>query len=178
MASELDAGLRPALPALVEPDERGDPMSPLRWTTKSTRNLAAELTRQGHRVSADTVVGLLREEGFSLQANVKTVEGSQHPDRNAQSRPTRRIMPRTRGPVRETALPAFPLPCGPPPVERPFTRRKPSRVPMGGLCARTRVRGPRLCRSPRGPAPGVPQEPGRGAERASRRIEYGGSATR
>ncbi|WP_238426872.1 ISAzo13 family transposase [Streptomyces adustus] len=85
-ASELDAGLRPALLALVEPDERGDPMSPLRWTTKSTRKLAAELTRQGHRVSADTVAGLLREEGFSLQANAKTIEGTQHPDRDAQFR--------------------------------------------------------------------------------------------
>ncbi|EXU66747.1 lipoprotein [Streptomyces sp. PRh5] len=48
-AVDLDRGLRPALLALVEPDERGDPMSPLRWTVKSTRNLAAELTRQGHR---------------------------------------------------------------------------------------------------------------------------------
>ncbi|MFJ2630327.1 ISAzo13 family transposase, partial [Streptomyces sp. NPDC087532] len=61
----------------------GDPMSPLRWTTKSTRNLAAELTRQGHRVCADTVGDLLREEGFSLQANAKTIEGAQHPDRDA-----------------------------------------------------------------------------------------------
>ncbi|XIG79576.1 ISAzo13 family transposase [Streptomyces sp. SGAir0957] len=85
-AVDLDPGLRPALLALVEPDERGDPMSPLRWTTKSTRKLAAELTRQGHRVSADTVAGLLREEGFSLQANVKTIEGAQHPDRDAQFR--------------------------------------------------------------------------------------------
>ncbi|MDX3452095.1 ISAzo13 family transposase [Streptomyces sp. ME02-8801-2C] len=85
-ATELDAGLLPALLALVEPDERGDPMSPLRWTTKSTRKLAAELTRQGHRVSADTVAGLLREEGFSLQANAKTIEGAQHPDRDAQFR--------------------------------------------------------------------------------------------
>ncbi|MFD7432944.1 ISAzo13 family transposase [Streptomyces sp. NPDC059818] len=85
-AAELDSGLRPALLALVEPDERGDPMSPLRWTTKSTRKLAAELTRQGHRVSADTVAGLLREEGFSLQANAKTIEGAQHPDRDAQFR--------------------------------------------------------------------------------------------
>jgi hypothetical protein len=84
--TELDAGLRPALLALVEPDERGDPMSPLRWTTKSTRKLAAELTGQGHRVSADTVAGLLREEGFSLQANAKTIEGAQHPDRDAQFR--------------------------------------------------------------------------------------------
>ncbi|MFB8183692.1 ISAzo13 family transposase, partial [Streptomyces sp. NPDC055966] len=71
---------------LVEPDMRGDPMSPLRWTTKSTRNLADELTRQGHKVSADTVGDLLREAGFSLQANSKTVEGKQHPDRDAQFR--------------------------------------------------------------------------------------------
>ncbi|MFD5066095.1 ISAzo13 family transposase, partial [Streptomyces sp. NPDC058394] len=85
-AADLDAGLRPALLALVEPDMRGDPMSPLRWTTKSTRNLAGELTRQGHKVSADTVGDLLREEGFSLQANSKTVEGKQHPDRDAQFR--------------------------------------------------------------------------------------------
>lgn len=60
-------------------------MSPLR-STKSTRNLAAELTRQGHSVSADTVGDLLREEGFSLQANAKTIEGKQHPDRDAQFR--------------------------------------------------------------------------------------------
>ena len=55
-AAEVDSGLLPALMALVEPDERGDPMSPLRWTTKSLRHLAGELTRQGHRVSAPTVV--------------------------------------------------------------------------------------------------------------------------
>ncbi len=61
-------------------------MSPLRWTVKSTRTLAQELTRAGHRVSADTVADLLREEGFSLQANAKTIEGSQHPDRDAQFR--------------------------------------------------------------------------------------------
>lgn len=84
--TELNPGLRPALLALVEPDERGDPMSPLRWTVKSTRTLAQELTLAGHRVSADTVAALLREEGFSLQANAKTIEGSQHPDRDAQFR--------------------------------------------------------------------------------------------
>ena len=83
-AADLDPGLRPALMALVEPDVRGDPMSPLRWTTKSTRKLADELTRAGHTVSADTVGDLLREEGFSLQANAKTIEGTQHPDRDAQ----------------------------------------------------------------------------------------------
>jgi len=85
-AADLDPGLHPALLALVEPDERGDPMSPLRWTTKSTRKLAAELTRQGHRVGADTVGDLLREEGFSLQGNAKTIEGRRHPDRDAQFR--------------------------------------------------------------------------------------------
>jgi hypothetical protein len=85
-AADLDPGLRPALLAMVEPEERGDPMSPLRWTTKSTRNLAAELTRQGHRVGADTVGDLLREEGFSLQGNAKTIEGQRHPDRDAQFR--------------------------------------------------------------------------------------------
>src|ERR687887_1486589 len=53
-AAEVDPGLRPALLALVEPDMRGDPMSPLRWTTKSTRKLAEELTGQGHKVGADT----------------------------------------------------------------------------------------------------------------------------
>jgi hypothetical protein len=84
---DKDPGLVPALLALVEPEERGDPGSPIRWTTRSTRSLAAELTRQGHRAGADTVGDLLREEGFSLQANVKTLEGKkQHPDRDAQFR--------------------------------------------------------------------------------------------
>jgi transposase len=85
-AADADPGLRPALLALAEPAERGDPMSPLRWTTKSTRSLADELTRQGHKVSADTVGDLLREEGFSLQGNAKTLEGTRHPDRDAQFR--------------------------------------------------------------------------------------------
>jgi hypothetical protein len=85
-AGVLDPGLVPALLALVEPDERGDPESPLRWTTKSLRHLAGELTRQGHPVSAPTVGSLLRENGFSLQGNAKTLEGEQHPDRDAQFR--------------------------------------------------------------------------------------------
>jgi Rhodopirellula transposase DDE domain len=85
-AEEFDPGLVPALLALVEPDERGDPQSPLRWTVKSLRALAVELTGRGHPVSAPTVGRLLREAGFSLQANVKTLEGKQHPDRDAQFR--------------------------------------------------------------------------------------------
>lgn len=84
--AQNDPGVVTALLGLVEPDVRGDPMSPLRWTTKSTRRLADELTRQGHRIGADTVADLLRAEGFSLQANSKTVEGKQHPDRDAQFR--------------------------------------------------------------------------------------------
>jgi Rhodopirellula transposase DDE domain len=84
--AELDPGLRAALSALVEPDVRGDPESPLRWTTKSTRKLAEELTGAGHRISADTVADLLRGEGFSLQGNAKTLEGKQNPDRDAQFR--------------------------------------------------------------------------------------------
>jgi hypothetical protein len=84
---DKDPGLVPALLALVEPEERGDPESPLRWTTKSTRNLAGELTRQGHRVGADTVGDLLREQGFSLQGNAKVLEGKkQHPARDVQFR--------------------------------------------------------------------------------------------
>jgi hypothetical protein len=72
------------LEALVEPTTRGDPMSPLRWTCKSTRQLATELVRQGHRVSHTTVAEVLHALNYSLQATRKTQEGSQHPDRDAQ----------------------------------------------------------------------------------------------
>ena len=85
-AAELDRDLVPALLALVEPDERGDPESPLRWTTKLLRHLAGELGREGHRASAPTVGRLLRDNGFSLQGNAKVLEGQQHPDRDAQFR--------------------------------------------------------------------------------------------
>jgi Rhodopirellula transposase DDE domain len=85
-SADGDPGLVPALLALVEPEELGDPVSPLRWTVKSTRTLAGELTRQGHKVSADTVGDLLRGQGFSLQGSARTVEGKQHPDRDAQFR--------------------------------------------------------------------------------------------
>lgn len=75
-----------ALLRLVDPETRGDPMSPLVWTTKSTRNLAQALKDQGHQVSHDVVATLLHESGYSLQANVKTREGSHHEDRDAQFR--------------------------------------------------------------------------------------------
>lgn len=75
-----------ALKSLVDSGTRGDPMSPLRWTCKSTRIVAEELSRQGYAVSANTVGRLLRECGYSLQANRKTIEGKQHPDRDAQFR--------------------------------------------------------------------------------------------
>jgi hypothetical protein len=81
---DTDLNLWPALDALIEPLTRGDPESPLRWTCKSTRRLAEELTGQGHPVSARTVAALLHELGYSLQANCKTREGENHPDRNAQ----------------------------------------------------------------------------------------------
>jgi len=83
---DVDPALVPALLALVEPDQRGDPQSPLRWTVKSTRNLAGELTRQGRRVGSDTVAALLKAEGFSLQGTSRTTEGARHPDRDAQFR--------------------------------------------------------------------------------------------
>jgi hypothetical protein len=82
--TEADPALLPALEALTDPATRGDPGSPLRWTCKSTRRLAAELARQGHPVSDRTVARLLHEAGYSLQANRKTREGAAHPDRNAQ----------------------------------------------------------------------------------------------
>jgi hypothetical protein len=74
------------LEALIEPTTRGDPQSPLRWTCKSTRNLAEALSRQGHRVSYQTVALLLHDLGYSLQALRKTREGGSHPDRDAQFR--------------------------------------------------------------------------------------------
>jgi hypothetical protein len=82
--TETDPALLAALLGLVEPTRRGDPCSPLCWTTLSTRKLAAELTAAGHRVGPDTVARLLHESGFSLQANAKTIEGGQHPDRDGQ----------------------------------------------------------------------------------------------
>jgi len=83
-ATEADPDLEASLEQLVDPVTRGDPMSPLRWTCKSTAQLARELTRQGHPVSPRTVGRLLKASGYSLQGNRKTKEGKDHPDRNAQ----------------------------------------------------------------------------------------------
>ncbi len=79
-----DPGVLAALLALIEPTTRGDPESPLRWTCKSTTQLADELRRQDHPVSPRTVATLLKGAGYSLQANHKTREGTAHPDRDAQ----------------------------------------------------------------------------------------------
>jgi DNA-binding phage protein len=79
-----DPGLLPCLLSLVEPGERGDPMSPLRWTCKSLRQLSTELAEKGHQVSRTVIGELLRAEKFSLQANSKTEEGGGHEDRDAQ----------------------------------------------------------------------------------------------
>jgi Rhodopirellula transposase DDE domain len=81
---EREPGLSEALDALIDPVTRGDPESPLRWTSKSAAKLAAALTEMGHRVVDRTVLRLLKAKGYSLQANKKTREGAQHPDRDAQ----------------------------------------------------------------------------------------------
>jgi len=79
-----DTGLVPDLEQLIEPATRGDPESPLRWTSKSIRRLSAELIRSGHKTSPRGVARLLIDMGYSLHANRKTREGTEHPDRNAQ----------------------------------------------------------------------------------------------
>lgn len=81
---EKDASLLHDVDALVEPSTRGDPMSPLRWTCKSTYRLAEELKREGHSVSQRSVCDLLKRAGFSLQSTRKTREGGKHEDRDAQ----------------------------------------------------------------------------------------------
>jgi transposase len=81
---EVDPTILDDLDQLIAPDTRGDPMSPLRWTCKSTRQLAAALQQRGHRISHQLVAELLRSSGYSLQGNAKTLEGKQHPDRDAQ----------------------------------------------------------------------------------------------
>jgi transposase len=84
--AQTDPGLRPALVGLVEDSTRGDPESPLVWTTKSVKKLAEQLAALGHRCSPQSAWRLLHEEGFSTQANAKVTEGRRHPDRDAQFR--------------------------------------------------------------------------------------------
>ena len=83
-SAEQNPGLLKELERLVDPATRGDPMSPLRWSSKSTAKLAEELCRQGYKISARTVADMLQQQDYSLQANRKTREGSSHPDRDAQ----------------------------------------------------------------------------------------------
>jgi hypothetical protein len=85
-AIDLDPEMLVVLDSLVEPESRGDPMSPLRWTLKSTRVLAVELTRLGHRAGSSLVGRMIDYMGYSLQANVKVTEGAQYPDRDGQFR--------------------------------------------------------------------------------------------
>jgi hypothetical protein len=85
-AEAVNPGLVDTLDELIDPETRGDPESPLRWTTKSTRNLAGELTAKGHKVSHSVVGKVLRWLGYSLQGTRKMLEGAQHPDRDAQFR--------------------------------------------------------------------------------------------
>src|SRR5580704_12363245 len=84
--AQADPGLVPALLSLVEDSTRGDPESPLAWTTKSAKKLSDELAAQGHACSPQTAWRLLHEQGFSTQANAKVAEGRRHPDRDAQFR--------------------------------------------------------------------------------------------
>jgi len=83
-AIDKQPGLLLALDELVRPESRGDPMSPLRWTSKSVRELSAALGAQGWSASPELVRRLLHQIGYSLQAPAKQIEGSEHPDRDAQ----------------------------------------------------------------------------------------------
>ncbi len=83
-AVQADPSLQSDLESLVEPTERGDPESPLRWTCKSTRKLAEQLRTKGHRIGERTVSAILRDRGYSLQSNRKSKEGAGHPDRDEQ----------------------------------------------------------------------------------------------
>jgi transposase len=101
-AVDHDPALVEILETLIEGGSRGDPRSPLRWTTKSTRRLANELSRKGHPVSSKLVSELLHESGYSLQSNTKVIEGKQHVDRDGQFRYINnkiRLFERTHDPV-------------------------------------------------------------------------------
>jgi hypothetical protein len=96
-AEEIEPEIRQQLTAIVEETTAGDPMSLLRWTSKSTRRIAAELTRRGYAISWMTVARYLQQMGYSLQANRKTREGPQHPNRDAQFRYLHRLVKRFLG---------------------------------------------------------------------------------
>ncbi len=81
---EVQPGIHQALDKLVDPESRGDPESPLRWTVKSTRKLASTLVSQGYKISHAKVAEILSKEGYSLQGNAKVKEGTTHKDRDAQ----------------------------------------------------------------------------------------------
>ena len=83
-AVDVDPTLKEDLEKLINPTERGDPESPMRWTSKSVRHLAGDLKQMGHQVSHRIVADLLHVLGYSLQGNCKTLEGASHPDRDAQ----------------------------------------------------------------------------------------------
>lgn len=87
-----DIELMTDLESLLEPATRGDPMSPLRWTNKSTTKLAEALQQKGHKISARSVASLLHQMGYSLQSNLKSKEGKQHPDRDRQFRYISRLV--------------------------------------------------------------------------------------
>ncbi|MCW5978943.1 MAG: hypothetical protein KIT09_12760 [Bryobacteraceae bacterium] len=120
--TDRDPEIVQQLDRLVDPDTRGDPMPPLRWTCKSTRQLAQALTEAGHPVSHGVVGELLGSMGYSLQANVKTKEGASHPDRDARfppearpPGPTRERRPRTTRRRAGTRASGRPRPPPPPP---------------------------------------------------------------
>jgi hypothetical protein len=161
-SADLDPGLVPALLALVEPEERGDPVPPLRWTVKSARALAAGLSAQGHRVPAGTVAGLLRGQGFSLQGNAKVIGGSSHPDRDAQFRCIN-------GQASARLDASSPPPCTPPPANpRPSTSASPTRPSSpscGSASGPPRPPSPPSTASPRAPSRPPRTTPGRSSSR-------------
>jgi len=107
-ATDLDPDLLAALDSLVDPESRGDPMSPLRWTLKSTRRLATELTRMGHQASSFLVGQLLHYMDYSLQGTSKQNEGTQHADRDAQFHHINAQATRNAGTARSTTGPNDP----------------------------------------------------------------------
>ena len=126
----VDPGIRAALERLVEPDTRGDPQSPLRWTCKSTYHLAAALQQQGHAISQRTVYRLLDTLGYSLQSNRKTAEGADHADRDAQFRHglgLRRRLHAMRGAQEQRIIELLTKP-----VQRVAHRRLGQAKPVGG----------------------------------------------